>query len=120
MFSRHCNAPAAAAMLVCFSVLILSAVLVFETSHAKNSVIPVLTPGDPDEFETSVSGGELGGGGRTPLSAGESCGEAGSPPRNVPREEVKPAGEALSLSYSALSRALKRFVAYVVFELDVR
>ena len=120
MFSRHCHVPAAAALLVCFSVLILSAVLVYETSYAKNSVIPAITPGDPDEFETGVSDRELGGGGRTPLSAGKSCGEAGSPARNVPREELKPAGEALSLSYSALSRALKRFVAYVVLELDVR
>ena len=120
MFSRYSYAPAAAVMLVCFSVLILSAVLLYETSYAKNSVIPVLTPGDPDEFETRVSGWGMGGGAKAPMSAGQSCGETGNSPRGGPREEVRPAGETLSLSYGALSRALKRFVAYVVIELDVR
>jgi hypothetical protein len=120
MFSRYRCAPAATAMLVCFSVLILSAVLVNEPSYAKNSVTPVLQPGDPDEFETRVSDRGSGGGGRTPLSADDSRREAGTAPREVPREEAKPAGEALSFRYSALSRALKRYIAFVVIVLDVR
>jgi hypothetical protein len=119
MFSRRRLTPAAAAMLVCLSALIISAAFTCEISHAKVSVKPIVQPGDPDEFETRVSGPEFGGGKKNPLSSDSSEEGDGTPTRGVPREDVKAAAEALPFEYRAPASALKRFLIFVVMELDV-
>lgn len=119
MFSRYGHVPAAAVMLMCLSVLILSAVSLSETSYARNPVTPTLQTGDPDEFETGVGESAPFGGMKAPMSADASMDRGGPAALEAPGEEEGAAGDASAFWNSALRRALRRFVLFVMVELDV-
>lgn len=120
MFSRYRHAPAAAVLLVCLSVMIISAVSVSEMSYAKGGVALTFNCGDPDEFETRISGPQSGGGSKVPLSSDSSLSTPNPAPLKTPTEEVKQASKVLPFDNGRLAKALKRLIFFVVVELDVR
>jgi len=73
MFSGRVGTPAFVLMTACVAALLLVGAFESEEAHARSVADPRLVPGDPDEFESRMSGGGAVGAGKPSL-----CGDSAS------------------------------------------
>lgn len=120
MFSRYRNATAAATILACLAPLIVSSVLLSEPSYARTPVTPVVQPGDPDEFETSVSIRSPGDGDKRSMSGDSSIQKVELVSREVRQGEMGSRRESVLRKCRTIFRAFGASMGRLVMELGVR